>query len=84
MEKLCGTVREDLGLALAAAAETNRVIAATDVKAGLLLAAQGLVVSTALPALTGPAGHDVTRVGAAGAVLMAGLSGWHRTMCRAA
>jgi len=73
MEHFCGTDCGDLALALAAATETNRVIGAADVKAGLLLAAQGLIVSAATPALTGPVAPAL-RSGAATGVVLAAVS----------
>ncbi|MCO1657347.1 hypothetical protein [Pseudonocardia humida] len=64
----------DLDIAMAVAAETNRVIAAADVKAGLLLAAQGVVIAGSAAAIGGGASSLGALWFVAVAVLLSGAS----------
>lgn len=65
----------DLDVALAAAAETSRVIAGADAKAGLVLAAQGVALAgTASAVRAGPPPSDVVQVLAVPVIVFAGVT----------
>jgi hypothetical protein len=74
----------DLDIAMAVAAETNRVIAAADVKAGLLLAAQGVVLAgSAAGIVSGGSPGGLLRIVAVllsgGSVALLAAALWPRT-----
>jgi hypothetical protein len=65
----------DLEIALLTAAETNRVIAGADAKAGLVLAAQGVVLAGIASAMrAGPQLPGFAQVLAVGATVLAGIA----------